>query len=86
MKLIRIENQKIGGGSPPGRTAGGNSAGAKTARKEQASVYDGLGQAKRLEERMKDTWRKFENSSVAGLVVAVIWCAMIIGYFWMASA
>ena len=35
---------------------------------------------------MKEAWEKFENSPAAGLVVAVIWCAMIIGYFWMASA
>ena len=35
---------------------------------------------------MKEALRKFENSPAAGLVVVVVWCGMLIGLMWVATA
>ena len=35
---------------------------------------------------MKEAWERFENSPVAGLVVVVLWCGMLIGLMWMATS
>lgn len=35
---------------------------------------------------MKEAWEKFENSPAAGLVVVVVWCGMLIGIMWVATA
>ena len=34
---------------------------------------------------MKEAWEKFENSPVAGLVVVVVWCGMILSIMWVAA-
>ena len=35
---------------------------------------------------MKEAWERFENSPTAGLVVVVLWCAMLISLMWMATS
>ena len=35
---------------------------------------------------MKEAWERFENSPAAGLVVVVLWCAMIMAAMWVATA
>ena len=35
---------------------------------------------------MKEAWERFENSRAAGVVVVVLWCAMIMAAMWVATA
>lgn len=35
---------------------------------------------------MKEAWERFENSPAAGLVVVALWCAMLVGLLWVATA
>ena len=35
---------------------------------------------------MKEAGEKFENSQAAGLVVVAVWCGMLIGLMWVATA
>ena len=37
-------------------------------------------------EQMKEAWEKFENSRAAGVVVVILWCGMLIGIMWVATA
>lgn len=81
MKLIRIENQKIGGGFPPGRAVGGHRAEATATEETTGHFPCRNGQTGRQAgegEQMKEAWEKFENSRAAGVVVVVLWCGMLI--------
>ena len=88
MKLIRIENQKIGGGSPPGRAVGGHRAEATATEEATGHFPCRNGQTGRQAgkgEQMKEAWERFENSPAAGLVVVAVWCGMLLSLLWMAT-
>ena len=35
---------------------------------------------------MNEAWEKFERSPAAGLVVVLVWCGILIGLMWVATA
>lgn len=41
---------------------------------------------KTLRNWTREAREKFENSPAAGLVVVVVWCGMLVGLMWVATA